>query len=270
MIHLLLDILQAPDPDTLEKFLGRIPMVLSIVIMSPHGYFGQANVLGLPDTGGQVWTFRYVIIFSNYSAIAALLWWTPKIQGLKSGNIKSVQIVYILDQVRALEKEMIENINNQGLQIIPQIIVVGSHHYTCRPQSIYGLGMCMHITSKRSWDWGYGWVHSCTDCFGFVTLFRSLSQLTDLYLSNGKVTRLIPDSKGTTCSQRIEKIGGTLHSKILRVPFKTEKGILQQWISRFDVWPYLEVFAEVGSHDSHIITWTFVGILLMLPCCSKW
>ena len=54
MIHLLLDILQAPDPDTLEKFLGRIPMVFSIVIMSPHGYFGQANVLGLPDTGGQV------------------------------------------------------------------------------------------------------------------------------------------------------------------------------------------------------------------------
>ena len=57
MIHLLLDLLQAPDPDTLEKFLGRIPMVFSIVIMSPHGYFGQANVLGLPDTGGQVKVF---------------------------------------------------------------------------------------------------------------------------------------------------------------------------------------------------------------------
>lgn len=54
MIHLLLDILQAPDPETLEKFLGRIPMVFNVVILSPHGYFGQANVLGLPDTGGQV------------------------------------------------------------------------------------------------------------------------------------------------------------------------------------------------------------------------
>lgn len=54
MIHLLLEILQAPDPDTLEKFLGRIPMVFNVVILSPHGYFGQANVLGLPDTGGQV------------------------------------------------------------------------------------------------------------------------------------------------------------------------------------------------------------------------
>lgn len=25
-----------------------------VVILSPHGYFGQSNVLGLPDTGGQV------------------------------------------------------------------------------------------------------------------------------------------------------------------------------------------------------------------------
>lgn len=57
MIHLLLDILQAPDPSTLETFLGRIPMVFNVVILSPHGYFGQANVLGLPDTGGQVLTF---------------------------------------------------------------------------------------------------------------------------------------------------------------------------------------------------------------------
>ena len=53
-MHLLLDILQAPDPSTLETFLGRIPMVFNVVILSPHGYFGQANVLGLPDTGGQV------------------------------------------------------------------------------------------------------------------------------------------------------------------------------------------------------------------------
>jgi hypothetical protein len=43
-------------------------MIFSIAILSPHGWFGQANVLGRPDTGGQV--------------------------------------VYILDQVRALEEEM--------------------------------------------------------------------------------------------------------------------------------------------------------------------
>lgn len=57
-MHLLSDILQAPDPSTLETFLGRLPMVFNVVILSPHGYFGQANVLGLPDTGGQVITRR--------------------------------------------------------------------------------------------------------------------------------------------------------------------------------------------------------------------
>ena len=54
MIHLLLDLLEAPEPRTLETFLGRIPMVFNVVIMSPHGYFAQDNVLGYPDTGGQV------------------------------------------------------------------------------------------------------------------------------------------------------------------------------------------------------------------------
>lgn len=54
MMYLLSDILQAPDPSSLEKFLGMVPMVFNVVILSPHGYFGQANVLGLPDTGGQV------------------------------------------------------------------------------------------------------------------------------------------------------------------------------------------------------------------------
>jgi len=46
--------LQAPDAECLERFLGRLPLVMNVVIMSPHGYFGQSNVLGLPDTGGQV------------------------------------------------------------------------------------------------------------------------------------------------------------------------------------------------------------------------
>lgn len=54
MIQLLLDLLEAPDPCTLEKFLGRIPMVFNVVILTPHGYFAQDNVLGYPDTGGQV------------------------------------------------------------------------------------------------------------------------------------------------------------------------------------------------------------------------
>lgn len=148
MMHLLSDILQAPDPSTLETFLGRIPMVFNVVILSVHGYFGQANVLGLPDTGGQ--------------------------------------IVYILDQVRALENEMIMRIKQQGLNITPRILIV---------------------------------------------------------------TRLIPDAKGTSCNQRLERVSGCEYTHILRIPFKTEHGILRKWISRFDVWPYLEKFAEDAANE---------------------
>lgn len=34
------------------------------------------------------------------------------------------QVVYILDQVRALENEMLQRIKNQGLDIIPRILIV--------------------------------------------------------------------------------------------------------------------------------------------------
>ncbi len=143
-LHLLSDILEAPEPGTLERFLGRIPMIFNLVILSPHGFFGQAKVLGMPDTGGQV--------------------------------------VYILDQVRALEKEMRGRIYEQGLDIEPNILVV---------------------------------------------------------------TRLIPEARGTTCDERIEHIIGTERARILRVPFRTDKGeTVPHWISRFEVWPYLERFAD--------------------------
>jgi sucrose synthase len=72
--------------ESLERFLARIPMIFSLLILSPHGFFGQAGVLGLPDTGGQV--------------------------------------VYILDQVRALEREMRDRLSEQGLEIEPRIRVV--------------------------------------------------------------------------------------------------------------------------------------------------
>jgi len=54
MINLLLDLLDAPAPCTLKTFLSRIPLVFNVVIISPHGYFAQENVLGFPDAGGQV------------------------------------------------------------------------------------------------------------------------------------------------------------------------------------------------------------------------
>ncbi|KAJ0966792.1 hypothetical protein J5N97_023709 [Dioscorea zingiberensis] len=85
-IHCLSEVLQAPDPLNMEKLFGFIPCIFNIVIFSPHGYFGQADVLGLPDTGGQV--------------------------------------VYILDQVKAFEEELLLRIKQQGLNIKPQILVL--------------------------------------------------------------------------------------------------------------------------------------------------
>ena len=142
-MRLLLDLLEAPSPDTLEAFVGRVPMIFSVVILSPHGYFGQDKVLGRPDTGGQV--------------------------------------VYILDQVRALEQEMRQRLHSQGLDIEPRILVV---------------------------------------------------------------TRLIPEADGTSCDQPVESIAGTRYARILRVPFRTPDGErVPHWISRFEIWPYLERFA---------------------------
>jgi sucrose synthase len=149
-MELLLDILEAPSPKNLETFLARMPMIFSIAIVSPHGYFGQSNVLGMPDTGGQV--------------------------------------VYILDQVRALEREMRQSIHDQGLDIEPQIVVL---------------------------------------------------------------SRLIPEADGTTCDQRIEPILGTEHARILRVPFRDYHTgeVIPHWISRFEVWPYLERYAIDAEHE---------------------
>ena len=59
------------------------------------------------------------------------------------------------------------------------------------------------------------------------------------------VTRLIPEARGTKCDQELEAIEGTKHSHILRVPFVTDKGTLRQWVSRFDIYPYLERFTQV-------------------------
>jgi len=96
-LNLLIDILEAPEPTILEEFLGRVPMIFSLVILSPHGYFGQSEVLGLPDTGGQV--------------------------------------VYILDQVRAVEKEMRRQLWDQGLDIQPEILIVTRLIPDCGPTS---------------------------------------------------------------------------------------------------------------------------------------
>ena len=147
-MELLEGLMNTPDHINLKEFISRIPMIFNISIISVHGYFAQEGVLGMPDTGGQV--------------------------------------VYILDQVKALEKALIESLRNAGLEILPKIIIL---------------------------------------------------------------SRLIPNAGSTTCNQRLEKVHGTKNSWILRVPFRTHnQKITDNWISRFEIWPYLEEFAE----DSYI------------------
>ena len=87
-MQILLDLLNEPAAAKLEQFISRVPMPLisKIAIVSPHGWFGQTNVLGKPDTGGQV--------------------------------------IYILDQVRALEKHLKNEIEKTGLDVVPKIIVL--------------------------------------------------------------------------------------------------------------------------------------------------
>ena len=84
--HLLQDTLEQPNEATLEEFLSRIPMVSKVVMVSPHGWFGQDNVFGRPDTGGQV--------------------------------------VYVLNQALALERFLAEDLKRAGLKVVPKVIIV--------------------------------------------------------------------------------------------------------------------------------------------------
>lgn len=140
------ELIGSPDPQTLEAFISRIPMIFKIVLVSPHGWFGQDGVLGRPDTGSQV--------------------------------------VYVLDQAKNLEKKLQEDIKLAGLDI---------------------LGVQAKVMI---------------------------------------LTRLIPNSDGTRCNERLEKIYGTKNAWILRMPFREfNPKITQNWLSRFEIWPYLETYA---------------------------
>lgn len=145
-LELLDTLIDAPDHAALEAFLSRIPMIFRVVLVSPHGWFGQEGVLGRPDTGGQV--------------------------------------VYVLDQARSLEKQMQEDVELSGLDVLqvhPKVLIL---------------------------------------------------------------TRLIPNSDGTRCNQPLEKVYGTDNAWILRVPFRDfNPNVTQHWISRFEIWPYLETYA---------------------------
>jgi len=58
------------------------------------------------------------------------------------------------------------------------------------------------------------------------------------------LSRLIANSDGTRCNERLEKVHGTDNAWILRVPFREfNPKMTQEWISRFEIWPYLETYA---------------------------
>jgi sucrose synthase len=58
------------------------------------------------------------------------------------------------------------------------------------------------------------------------------------------LSRLIPNNDGTRCNERLEKVHGTDNAWILRVPLREfNPNMTQNWISRFEFWPYLETYA---------------------------
>jgi sucrose synthase len=64
------------------------------------------------------------------------------------------------------------------------------------------------------------------------------------------LTRLIPNCEGTQCDVRLEKIQGTENAWILRVPFSEgNPQVTNNWISRFEIWPYLESFAWEAERE---------------------
>lgn len=88
-LEILDELIDSPDPQTLEAFISRVPMIFRIVLVSAHGWFGQEGVLGRPDTGGQV--------------------------------------VYVLDQAKNLEKQLQEDIilaGLEGLNVQPKVIIL--------------------------------------------------------------------------------------------------------------------------------------------------
>lgn len=58
------------------------------------------------------------------------------------------------------------------------------------------------------------------------------------------LTRLIPNCEGTQCDLPLEKVHGAENAWILRVPFREfNPNVTRNWISRYEIWPYLETFA---------------------------
>ncbi len=160
-LQLLDQLIDSADHEILDRFMSRIPLIFKVLVTSPQELFGQEAVLGRLDNDEEV--------------------------------------VYILDRVKELEKQMEENAKLGGLDILgkiePKIIVL---------------------------------------------------------------TPLIPSGEDTSCDfpsetlseRRLEKIYGSKNCWILRVPFgESQPEITQNWISPFEIYPYLEGFATDSERE---------------------
>jgi len=85
-LALLAQVLESSEPARFEKLLGRLPLVQTVLMVSPHGWFAQDGVLGRPDTGGQV--------------------------------------TYVLDQARALEQAMRAEFEAAGIRATPKVVIL--------------------------------------------------------------------------------------------------------------------------------------------------
>ncbi|KAG4982607.1 hypothetical protein JHK87_027356 [Glycine soja] len=97
--------------------------------------------------------------------------------------------------------------------------------------------------------WFYTSFYLCMNCLGHARIDCKEWVLREvgMILLNGSL--LVPDAKGTTCNQQLEGVSGTDHTHILQVPFILESGTLLKWISRLDVWPYLETYVEDVANE---------------------
>ncbi len=85
-LALLAQVTDSAEPTTFEALLGRMPLIRSVVMVSPHGWFAQDGVLGRPDTGGQV--------------------------------------TYVLDQARAFERRINQQFAECGVDATPHVIIL--------------------------------------------------------------------------------------------------------------------------------------------------
>jgi sucrose synthase len=78
--------MESSEPSRFEQLLGRLPLIHTVLMVSPHGWFAQDGVLGKPDTGGQV--------------------------------------TYVLDQARALEHQMRQRFRECGIDAVPKVVIL--------------------------------------------------------------------------------------------------------------------------------------------------